>query len=68
MTAVFGASRRSFPPERNFMWQDKNLSHAYVHEVGGTKASTFWAGLGAVRADASENGGRLRRALSASVD
>jgi hypothetical protein len=51
LDGVFGAYDL-LPPERNFMSQYKNLSHAYVHEVGGTKASTFWAGLGAVRADA----------------
>src|SRR5689334_15833069 len=39
---VFGAYDRS-PAERNFMSQYKNLSHAYVHEVGDTRASTFWA-------------------------
>lgn len=34
------------------MSQFKNLSHAYVHEVGNPDARTFWAGLGAVRAEA----------------
>jgi len=48
---VFGAYDL-LPSERNFMSQYKNLSHAYVHEVGAARASTFWAGLGAVRADA----------------
>jgi hypothetical protein len=47
---VFGTYDHS-PAERNFMSQYKNLSHAYVHEVGDTRASTFWAGLGALRAD-----------------
>jgi glycosyltransferase involved in cell wall biosynthesis len=45
LDGVFGAYDL-FPPERNFMSQYKNLSHAYVHEVGNTRASTFWAGLG----------------------
>jgi hypothetical protein len=51
LDGVFGAYDL-LPPERNFMSQYRNLSHAYVHEVGDTRASTFWAGLGAVRADA----------------
>ena len=64
LDGVFGAYDLS-PPERNFMSQYKNLSHAYVHEVGDTHASTFWAGLGAVRADAFRSVGgfdeRFRR-------
>ena len=51
LAGVFGAYDL-LPRERNFMSQYKNLSHAYVHEGGGTEAATFWAGLGAVRADA----------------
>jgi len=51
LDGVFGAYDL-FPAECNFMSQYKNLSHAYVHEVGDAHASTFWAGLGAVRADA----------------
>lgn len=51
LDGVFGAYDLA-PAERNFMSQYRNLSHAYVHEVGDTRASTFWAGLGAVRADA----------------
>ena len=64
LDGVFGAYDL-LPPERNFMSQYKNLSHAYVHEVGNTNASTFWAGLGAVRADAFRSVGgfdeRFRR-------
>ena len=64
LDGVFGAYDL-LPPERNFMSQYKNLSHAYVHEVGDTHASTFWAGLGAVRADAFRSVGgfdeRFRR-------
>ena len=51
LDGVFGAYDL-VPPERNFMSQYKNLSHAYVHEVGNPNASTFWAGLGAIRANA----------------
>lgn len=48
VAAVFGAYDLN-PPERNFMSQFKNLSHSYVHEIGRSEASTFWAGLGALR-------------------
>lgn len=51
IAGVFGAYDHA-PPATNFMSQFKNLSHAYVHEVGNADASTFWAGLGAVRAAA----------------
>jgi cellulose synthase/poly-beta-1,6-N-acetylglucosamine synthase-like glycosyltransferase len=50
VAAVFGAYDLT-PPERNFMSQFKNLTHVRVHEVGNPEASTFWAGLGAVRTD-----------------
>lgn len=49
VAGVFGAYDLH-PPEPNFMSQFKNLSHAYVHEIGAGEASTFWAGLGAIRA------------------
>jgi GT2 family glycosyltransferase len=48
VAAVFGAYDHE-PGEPNFMSQYKNLSHACVHESGNPEASTFWAGLGAVR-------------------
>jgi GT2 family glycosyltransferase len=51
ITGVFGAYDRT-PAAANFVSQFKNLSHAYVHEVGNPRAATFWAGLGAVRAEA----------------
>jgi len=50
LAGVFGAYDL-YPAEQNFMSQYKNLSHAYVHEVGNPIASTFWAGLGVLRAD-----------------
>jgi GT2 family glycosyltransferase len=50
VAAVFGAYDRE-PPAPNFMSQYKNLSHACVHEAGDAEARTFWAGLGAVRAN-----------------
>jgi GT2 family glycosyltransferase len=49
LAGVFGAYDL-FPLERNFMSQYRNLSHAYVHEQGNPAASTFWAGLGVIRA------------------
>src|SRR5690606_35080077 len=51
VAAVFGAYDLT-PPERNFCSQFKNLAHSYVHEIGNPEASTFWAGLGAVRTEA----------------
>jgi len=64
LAGVFGAYDL-LPRERNFMSQYKNLSHAYVHEGGGTQAATFWTGLGAVRTDAFRSVGgfdeRFRR-------
>ncbi|HEX5069603.1 MAG TPA: glycosyltransferase [Vicinamibacterales bacterium] len=51
VAAVFGAYDMD-PPERNFMSQYKNLSHAQIHELANREARTFWAGLGAIRATA----------------
>lgn len=51
VAGVFGAYDLH-PPEPNFMSQFKNLSHAYVHEIAAGEASTFWAGLGAIRTSA----------------
>jgi GT2 family glycosyltransferase len=51
LAGVFGAYDDA-PPEPNFMSQYRNLSHSYVHQTGVREATTFWAGLGAVRADA----------------
>ena len=50
LAAVFGAYDL-LPADPGFMSRYKNLSHAYVHETGNPDAATFWAGLGAVRAD-----------------
>ncbi len=50
VAAIFGAYDHD-PAERNFMSQYKNLSHACIHESGNPEASTFWAGLGAIRTD-----------------
>jgi len=56
VAGVFGAYNLD-PREGNFMSQYKNLSHAFVHQRGGTEAATFWAGLGAVRADVFRSAG-----------
>ena len=50
LAAVFGAYDRD-PAAPDFISQFKNLSHTYVHETGSPDASTFWAGLGAIRSD-----------------
>ena len=49
--AVFGAYDES-PRERNFVSQYKNLAHSFVHQSSRREACSFWAGLGAVRAEA----------------
>jgi GT2 family glycosyltransferase len=49
--AIFGAYDLN-PPDPGFMSQFKNLAHSYVHEIGNPDASTFWAGLGAIKAEA----------------
>lgn len=51
LVAIFGAYDLS-PAEPDFWSQYKNLSHAYVHQIGSPEATTFWAGLGAVRTEA----------------
>jgi GT2 family glycosyltransferase len=51
VAAVFGAYDAS-PEEAGFVSQYKNLSHRYVHCTTAREARTFWAGLGAVRAEA----------------
>lgn len=48
IAALFG-SYDDAPEERNFLSQFKNLQHHYVHQTSNREASTFWAGLGAVR-------------------
>lgn len=51
VAGVFGAYDRS-PAHPGFFSQYRNLAHAFVHERARPEARTFWAGLGAVRADA----------------
>lgn len=50
ISALFG-SYDDEPGEKNFLSQYKNLQHHFVHQTSNPEASTFWAGLGAVRRD-----------------
>lgn len=50
IAAVFGAYDEE-PTADNFVSQYKNLAHSYIHQSSNPDAQTFWAGLGAVRAD-----------------
>ena len=47
--AAFGAYDEE-PAERGFFSQCKNLAHSFIHQRSSREATTFWAGLGAVRA------------------
>jgi GT2 family glycosyltransferase len=51
LTALFG-SYDDEPADPGVVSQFRNLLHHHVHQQGAGPASTFWAGLGAVRADA----------------
>ena len=48
ISALFG-SYDDEPAEPNFLSQYKNLQHHFVHQNSRSDASTFWAGLGAIR-------------------
>lgn len=48
ISALFG-SYDDEPAEQNFLSQYKNLQHHFVHQSSSSEASTFWAGLGAVK-------------------
>lgn len=50
ISALFG-SYDDEPDERNFLSQYRNLLHHFVHQNSNSEASTFWAGLGAIRRD-----------------
>jgi glycosyltransferase involved in cell wall biosynthesis len=56
ISALFG-SYDDAPAEPNFLSQYKNLCHHYVHQISSSEASTFWAGLGAVRRDVFKSAG-----------
>jgi glycosyltransferase involved in cell wall biosynthesis len=48
LAALFG-SYDSAPAWDDFLSQYKNLMHHYVHQKSNERASTFWAGCGAIR-------------------
>jgi GT2 family glycosyltransferase len=48
LAAVFG-SYDDAPAEPNFASQFKNLFHHFTHQRSARRASTFWAGCGAIR-------------------
>jgi GT2 family glycosyltransferase len=50
LTAIFG-SYDDDPGERGVVSAFRNLLHHHIHQRGAGPASTFWAGLGAVRRD-----------------
>jgi GT2 family glycosyltransferase len=51
ISALFG-SYDDAPGEKNFLSQYRNLLHHFVHQNSNPEASTFWAGLGAIRREA----------------
>lgn len=51
LSAAFG-SYDADPGDPGFLSQYRNLLHHYVHQQGSERASTFWAGLGAIRSEA----------------
>jgi hypothetical protein len=51
LTALFGSYDDS-PADPGVVSQFRNLLHHHVHQQGAGEATTFWAGLGAVRAEA----------------
>jgi len=56
IAACFG-SYDDAPPETNFFSQYKNLFHHFIHQQANPKATTFWAGCGAIRRKVFENVG-----------
>ena len=56
VAAVFG-SYDAAPPAPDLVSQYRNLLHHYFHTSEGGEVETFWAGLGAVRADVFRSAG-----------
>jgi hypothetical protein len=56
ISALFG-SYDAAPADPGFLSQYRNLLHHFVHQQARTEASTFWAGLGAVRTDVFREAG-----------
>ncbi len=71
ISAVFGAYDET-PEAPGFMSQYRNLQHRYVHRANVRDVRTFWAGLGAVHADAFRGVGgydeRFRRPSVEDID
>ena len=66
--AVFGAYDEH-PADPGFFSQGRNLAHSFIHQRSAGEARTFWAGLGAVRADLFERvGGFDERFVRPSVE
>jgi glycosyltransferase involved in cell wall biosynthesis len=66
--AAFGAYDEN-PPDPGFFSQCRNLAHSFIHQRSDRDASTFWAGLGAIRADVFETvGGFDQRFAQPSVE
>jgi glycosyltransferase involved in cell wall biosynthesis len=66
--AAFGSYDEE-PAERGFFSQCKNLAHSFIHQRSNREATTFWAGLGAVRANVfAEVGGFDPRFAQPSVE
>lgn len=56
LAALFG-SYDDQPAWPDFLSQYKNLMHHYVHQISNERASTFWAGCGAIRKEVFERFG-----------
>jgi GT2 family glycosyltransferase len=56
LAALFG-SYDDDPPDPGLVSGFRNLLHHHVHHASAGPASTFWAGLGAIRRDAFESAG-----------
>lgn len=69
LAAVFGSYDDS-PPAPDVVSGFRNLLHHFVHQQSGGAATTFWAGLGAVRRDAflSAGGFDARRYPAPSIE
>jgi glycosyltransferase involved in cell wall biosynthesis len=69
LNAVFGSYDAS-PQAGGAVSRYRNLLHAYTHQTGDRRASTFWAGLGAVRRNDFERigGFNAQRFETASIE
>jgi len=68
VAAVFGAYDED-PDDPRFLSQARNLAHSFIHQRASREATTFWAGLGAIRTDAFTTvGGFDERFIRPSVE